>query len=527
MAIRINYNPMSVLTNANLSRTDRQMQRVLDRLSSGERLTSSSEDPAALVVANAVRYYRTGIERAGSNAEEAVTMLQTAEAAMDQIGQTLQKMRTLALSALSTATQDPQQLAALQVDFDAAVRSITTMATASTFGTNRLLDGTLRDSALSSAAREAYSAFATDWRQLPGGIQDGSELTFTPDPLGVFPAGDWTAGDPLTRQQAVWSEGAGLPSTALSALGGQTITVTGPKGSADVAIPGGATIASAVAALNAVGASTGVIAAYDEASGTITAESTAYGPSTLALSGFADVVPAPTAKSITMTWIDEQGVPQFVTLHQDPASPDGLTFTNLDGGPGPGPDFDGFKPGAFSLTLRTPDDAGAIGSSIAPPDAGLTATRTSTAGFQVGALSSQRVTVEIPDLRAGALGAGAGLAASGFASLEDLLAETGVYAGALAAGDASSALALVDAALDQVNRARGAAGALQGNTVERVMGSLRESSLNLRDYEGILRDTDMAAESAQYARIQVMLQAATAMLAQANQVPQTVLQLLR
>jgi flagellin len=59
------------------------------------------------------------------------------------------------------------------------------------------------------------------------------------------------------------------------------------------------------------------------------------------------------------------------------------------------------------------------------------------------------------------------------------------------------------------------------------MGSLRESSLNLRDYEGILRDTDMAAESAQYARIQVMLQAATAMLAQANQVPQTVLQLLR
>jgi flagellin len=86
---------------------------------------------------------------------------------------------------------------------------------------------------------------------------------------------------------------------------------------------------------------------------------------------------------------------------------------------------------------------------------------------------------------------------------------------------------VIDAALEEVNEARGEAGALQGNTIERVLDSLRVGSQNLSEFESILRDVDMAAESAEYARVQVMVQAATAMLAQANQTPQTILQLLR
>jgi flagellin len=94
-------------------------------------------------------------------------------------------------------------------------------------------------------------------------------------------------------------------------------------------------------------------------------------------------------------------------------------------------------------------------------------------------------------------------------------------------GNGDEALAVIDAALAEVNRARGSTGALQGNTVERVMDSLQVSSVNLRDFESTLRDVDMAAESAEYSRIQVMIQAATSMLSQANQVPQTILQLLK
>jgi flagellin len=514
MSIRINYNPMSVLTHRNLANTDRAMGGILDRLSSGERLRRSADDPASMVLANAVRYTRMGGQRAGSNAEEAVTMLQTAEGGMDQIGQVLQRMRGLALSAMNEATQDPAQLNALQLDLDAAVKSITTIASSTTYGGVHLIDGSLADATLSDDARLYYDGLELDHRALTGGMQQGSTITFD------------TPGAPLERTRQEEFFGAGTPSsTPVSGPG--TMTISGPQGSSVIGLSAGATIASAVSAINAASASTGVQAGYDEATGIMTLESTSFGSGLIAatsdIGGF--LVGAPvvaTNQAMSLQYTDAAGQVQTVLLQQDPTSPGGRTFVNVDGGPEfpPGP-YTVFQPSAFSLTLRDTTASG-TGTTLAPPPAGLTATRTSTTGMQLGGLSSQRITLEIPDLRAGALGHGAGLAAQGLASIEDLL--TGQ---ALVNGQGAEALQLIDEALTEVNRARGAAGSLQGNTVERVMESLRATNSNLAEYESILRDVDMAAESAEYARIQVMMQAATAMLAQANQVPQTVLQLLK
>ena len=186
-----------------------------------------------------------------------------------------------------------------------------------------------------------------------------------------------------------------------------------------------------------------------------------------------------------------------------------------------GPPYPAFAPGALSLTVRDTTDGG-VGAATLPASTALGGTRSGTTGFQIGALSSQRVTVEIADLRAGALGFSANLNTAGLGSLDDL-----VSAGAIVNGRSQEVLEVIDAALAEVNRVRGATGSLQGNTVERVMESLRGSAVNLRDFEGLLRDVDMAAESAEFSRVQVMIQAATAMLAQANQVPQSVLQLLK
>jgi flagellin len=517
MAIRVNYNSMSVLTNANLAKNDRMLERVLDRLSSGERLRRSADDPAAMVVANSVRYHRTGVDRAQSNAEEAVTMLQTAEGAMDQISATLQRLRTMAIAASSNATVDADQLRALQTDLDSAVRSITTIAAGSTYGGVSLLDGSLRDLALSDTAKRAYRELRPDYTRLPGGIADGTQLA-----IGA-------ASGVLDRTATVTAYTAGTPASDPAFSGSGTLAINGPLGSTTIALASGMTISGAVAAINASSAITGAIAAYDAATGDLRVESRNYGNAPLSLNstivGFLDgaVVPG-TNKTITLDYTDRDGNPQSVLLEQDPTSADGLTFANLVGGPNgvpPDPAFTGFAPGAFSLVVRDPGDGG-VGSTIAPATAGLTATRAGTTGFQIGALASQRVTVEIADLRAGALGHSADLATSGYDSLESLASGQ-----ALVNGDATHALAVIDAALAEVNRERGHAGALQGNTVERVMESLRVSSTNLRDFEGILRDVDVAAESAEFSRLQVMVQAATAMLAQANQVPQTVLQLLR
>ncbi len=522
MTIRINYNPMSVLTHANLGKTDRLMSGILDRLSSGERLRRSADDPASMVVANSVRYYRTGVDRAQNNAEEAVTMLQTAEGGMDQITQILQRIRALTIGALNSATTDTNQNTALQADMEAGIRSINSITTGTTYGSNSLLDGSLRDITLSDQAKDYYRSLRPDYTKLPAGMQDAAGITIHP------------ASGTLAKPSTVQNFGAGTAGTAVATATAGTLAITGPKGLTTLNIAAGASIDTVVAAINSGSSLTGVVATYDVVTGDLRVESGSYGNSTLSVASVGlggllngGVVPAAN-RTIDIDYIDSSGTSRTVTLTQDPASTNGLTFTNLVGGPEAVAPYTGFAPGAFNLTVKD-TSTGSVGSVITPPGIDVQATRTGTTAFQIGALSSQRVTVEIPDLRSGALGLTAGLAGGGFASLDDLLVRVGppAYAGAFLAGDADKALQIIDAALTEVNRARGAAGSLQGNTIERVMDSLRVSSVNLREFEGILRDVDMAAESAEFARVQVMIQAATAMLAQANQVPQTILQLLK
>jgi flagellin len=486
-------------------------------------LQRSADDPAAMVVANSVRYYRAGVSRAQSNAEEAVTMLQTAEGAMDQITQMVQRIRNLTISALSSGTTDSSQMAALQADLDAGVRSITTIATSTSYGGLSLLDGSLADNSLSDNAKVYYQSLIGDATKLPGGIMAGTTLS-----IGA-------PSSPLARSYQIESYGAGIPAT--TTVGGSppapgwtgTISLTGPKGTMNIPATETTTIDDVVKTINASSSVVGLIAAYDPATGDLQVESTSYGNSTFSLASdfgmFAGGSVSASGSDIILEYTDAAGALQQVTLSQDPTSPGGLTYTNANGGIPEGslPPYTHFAPGAFSLTVRDPNTGG-INQVIQPAPTGLTATRSSSTAVQIGALASQRVTIDIADMRAGALGHSAGLAGSGvgFASLEDLVTNQ-----ALLSGNATEALTVIDAALAEVLQIRGAAGALQGNTIERVMESLGTSVVNLQEYEGLLRDADMAAESAEFARVQVMLQAATAMLAQANQVPQMVLQLLK
>ncbi|TVR14336.1 MAG: hypothetical protein EA401_04730 [Planctomycetota bacterium] len=142
--------------------------------------------------------------------------------------------------------------------------------------------------------------------------------------------------------------------------------------------------------------------------------------------------------------------------------------------------------------------------------------------FQVGANQSQQVGVAIRSMDAVELGRNA--AGSGtLTSINDMLS---TEQGALLNGMADEALAVIDQAIDEVTNLRGALGAFQANTLESGMNSLRISRENLSSAESVIRDVDFAQESATFTRNQIMVQSSTAMLAQANQLPQNVLQLL-
>jgi flagellin len=160
-----------------------------------------------------------------------------------------------------------------------------------------------------------------------------------------------------------------------------------------------------------------------------------------------------------------------------------------------------------------------------------TATRISTTYIHSGPLATQRIGIEIADLRASALGYTAMRAELASTDPHKPLVEKQLLdlqdlqdLQALLNGNAQEALRIIDAAIDEVTNARGRVGAVQANAIEATADSLLVSYNNLSDSESRLRDTDYAWESAQYSRHQIIYQAATAMLAQANQVPQTVVQ---
>ncbi len=142
--------------------------------------------------------------------------------------------------------------------------------------------------------------------------------------------------------------------------------------------------------------------------------------------------------------------------------------------------------------------------------------------FQVGANADQRVGVVIENFAATELGRNV-TGAGPLLSLNDLLSS---QKGALINGLTKEALMLIDATTDEITTARGRLGAIQANTLESGLSSLRVSNENMTSAESTIRDVDFAQESAIFTRNQILIQASTSMLAQANQLPQNVLKLL-
>lgn len=135
--------------------------------------------------------------------------------------------------------------------------------------------------------------------------------------------------------------------------------------------------------------------------------------------------------------------------------------------------------------------------------------------FQIGGNVGQTAEISLRNMAASALGKG--LDDNQYASLADIDVTT--------ADGAQDAQAVIDAAINEVSTTRGSLGSFQKNTLESNLRNLRVAAQNLTASESQLRDTDMAREMSQFTKNQILMQAGTAMLAQANQVPQAVLSL--
>ncbi|HEX3132886.1 MAG TPA: flagellin, partial [Planctomycetota bacterium] len=132
---------------------------------------------------------------------------------------------------------------------------------------------------------------------------------------------------------------------------------------------------------------------------------------------------------------------------------------------------------------------------------------TNTVQFQVGEQSGDSVTLTVSAMQA-------------------INLQFGAVAGVSTAGNALATLGVISNAITAVTNTRGVLGAFQANTLETGLRSLAVTHENLTAAESVIRDVDFAEESAVFTKNQILVQSATAMLAQANQLPQSVLKLL-
>ena len=479
MALVINTNVMSLNAQRNLSTSANQLATSLQRLSSGLRINSAKDDAAGLAISERLTSQINGLTVAARNANDGISLAQTAEGDLAQIGNNLQRMRELAVQS-ANASNSASDRAALNAEVAQLAEEIDRVAQASTFNGVKLLDGSFQAQTFQVGA----NATASDQ------ITVSSITNARSSALGAF------NGFSATNQSVTYNAGGG------------TFTVN--TGGGAVAIAGGATLATDAKVLaNAINSQgiNGLTAHADAtvATGNLTGAGvvTASGNSTLTINGIQITIAgsASSASNISnaLTAINAQSAATGVTAVDTGA---GLQLTAADG---------------RNISVANFAAGGATGANLASYGLGGLTNHTGT--IDVNYVAPNGVTAIT---FGGAMGTGLGAGAHAVTATG-----TAVSAISVATADgARNALASIDAALSQVSGARASLGATQ-NRFSSVVSSLQTTAENLSASRSRILDADFAAETASMTKAQILQQAGTAMVAQANSAPQNVLSLLR
>jgi flagellin len=409
MGLRINQNIAAQNAYRNLSVTDGQMQKSLEKLSSGFRINRAADDAAGLSISEGLRSQIGGMKVAVRNTQDGISVAQTAEGAMNEVTSILQRMRDLAVQTANGGATDSTAKGAAQKEVDQLNAELTRIGDTTAFGKAKLLDGTFGNTKTGGA---------------------GTQVT--------------TAADMTTLKA------------------GFTFHLTEANGTDLTSLNGGAGLLVTVGAA-ASSAASDITAAVNAGLKTALQGSTVGNFQGNEVSMASTVAADGSGATFTMN-----GTGDFTAVDDGTGSPLGLAGL------------------AAGLT-------------------GHTAVANSSNGqFQVGANASEKIKLTISAVNSTALGT----------NTIDLTS------------DPDSAITALDKALATVSDSRASLGAYQ-NRFEHVINNLNVSVENLSASESRIRDTDMAQEMVGYTRNQILTQAGTSMLSQANQASQNVLSLLR
>lgn len=572
MALSVNTNITSLGVQKNLNKASDALSQSMNRLSSGLKINSAKDDAAGMQIANRLNNQVKGLNVAIANANNGVSIAQTAEGAMQESTNTLQRLRELALQAANGDKSDADRVS-LQQEFTAKVGELNRIASTTTFGGRNLLDGSFSNVAFqigananetisfgmtdisSTALKGNYKEAAVDGKAMSGlaATATGTNIGMKASTTATVPAGVLAAGGKFS-------------------INGEEITLTD---GADAAAGGTATAAD----INKVSAKTGVTAVAD-AAGKVTLSSKSdiviadgATPGALAAIGLA---PAPATSPVKAVAIDKDtvlGTAGSITVNGSAVAWDDtkkvseiLDLVKAQAGSGATAEF---KDGRVVLTSgdgkdiklanTTSGSLSQLGLSAGTTQAKLTADTSidvngvevkfkkgDTSDAIVASINSASTGVQASKNADGTLNlfadkditikdgsAGTGLAALGLTDVAAAGTKTAVTMetsvsdlNILTAASSQQAIQALDDAMQQIDSQRSQLGAVQ-NRFASTVANLQSISQNSSAAKGRVEDADFASEAAELTKQQTLQQASTAILSQANQLPSSVLKLLQ
>lgn len=545
MVVQHNLNAINANNkmNINVSGT----KKATEKLSSGYQINRAGDNAAGLAISEKMRSQIRGLSQATKNANDGISLIQTAEGGLNETHSILQRMRELAVQSANGTYQDDTDREAIQLEVDALKSEIDRIASSTEYNGMKLLDGSLGEAPSSTEYGAKYGVVNTT-------LTDMDKATITSNIAGVKIT-TTTGASGKGGENAIWdSTGKELK---LNLVSGETYTqkdidnliasATQSKGAGQETAPADISVklANGVMKMTTAG-STDVTVAGVRNSGTadlaaLVGDGTngAHGSSdqvTFTANSYGKAYDTGMASKITISTDVAAGKENVeVTKAAKPADAaagnsataaeiklhlsTGKTYTEKDIEnilKEAGYDYsvkledttntDGDADGKIYFNVKgdaevaITDGAGVGKDSVPNNGKGLT--------FQIGAngVEDQRVTLNVNDMSSSAIGV-----ANADVSTQD---------------SANAAIDMVDAAVKTVSMQRAGLGALQ-NRLEYTVNNLTTTNENLTAAESQIRDTDMATEMINYTKNNILQQASQAMLAQANQQPQAILQLLQ
>jgi len=491
MASYISTNYASLQAQYNLSKSQGSLNTSLERLSSGLRINTAADDAAGLAISDRMTAQINGLTQAGRNANDGISLAQTADGALSSVSDNLQRIRQLAVQS-ANSTNSAGDRASLNSEAQSLLGEIQRVSGTTQFNGLNLLDGSF------SGAQFQVGANAN---QTIGVSLQGATL----NTLGSY-------GGTSTLSGGV--------STALTAA--NTISINGTKIGASVAGPlgstdgqGASTAFSVAAAINAQTSNTGVSAT---ATTTVNGGTTASAPSAFGALNSGDLLINGHQVGAIAAGTDavSQGANVSAAINAISAQ-SGVTAS-----------YDNTT-GAVTLTAADGRDVNvaysASATSAAATETGLGSFSTTGTTYHGELTLTSSAAFSLAD--AGTATTSVGLANVGLDSANFSATQTNLTKVDLStASGANSALSVLDAAISQVDSQRATLGATQ-NRFQSTISNLQQTSTNLSSARSRIRDTDFAAETANLSQAQILQQAGTAMLTQANSLPNSVLSLLK